>query len=94
MSKDKKKDRSPVKVPKNKIGRAVFFGGQAAAALAAIRTIKDARAKGDTLALLHGALTASVLAVTALIAVRTVRETRAAEDAAAPAEPLMLTAGK
>jgi len=88
-----KKDRSPVKVPKNKIGRAVFFGGQAAAGLSAARTIKDARAKGDSLALLHGLLTAAVLAVTALIAVRTVRQTREAEDAAS-AEPLMLTAGK
>ena len=88
-----KKDRSPVKVPKNKIGRAVFFGGQAAAGLSAARTIKEARAKGDSLALLHGLLTAAVLAVTALIAVRTVRETRQAEAEQA-AEPLMLTAGK
>jgi hypothetical protein len=92
VSKDKKKDRSPVKVPKNKIGRAVFFGGQAAAGFSAIRTIRDARAKGDRLALLHGSLTAAILAVTALIAFRTVREMHE-EDDQADAEPLMLSAG-
>jgi hypothetical protein len=87
------KDRIPVKIPKNKIGRAVFFGGQAASGFSALRTIKDARAKGDRLALLHGALTAAVLMVSVLIVARETRQRREAADAAA-AEPLMLTSGK
>lgn len=75
-----KKERPPVKVPKGKIGRMVFAGGQAAAALAAVRAIKDARAKGDKLALLHGALTGAVVAVTAAVALRTIRESATAEE--------------
>ena len=75
-----KKERPPVKVPKGKIGRMVFAGGQAAAALAAVRAVKDARAKGDKLAMLHGVLTGAVVAVTAAVALRTIRETTPAED--------------
>jgi hypothetical protein len=69
-----KKDRPVVKVPKGKIGRMVFAGGQVAAALAAVRAAKDARAKGDRLGLVHAVLTGAVVAVTAAVAVRTVRE--------------------
>ena len=78
VAKDKK-ERPPVKVPKGKIGRMVFAGGQAAAALAAVRAVKDARAKGDKLAMLHGALTGAVVAVTAAVALRTIREAATAE---------------
>ena len=88
-----KQGKSIVKVPKSKVGRTVFLGSQVAGALAIARGLRDAKAKGDKLALLHGALSAAVLAVTALIAVRTVRADDA-EKAAAPAEPLMLSAGK
>ena len=95
MSRDKKqKDRSPVKVPRGPVGRMIFFGGQAGAALAAARVIREARTKGDRLALAHGVLTSAVLAVTAAIAVRSIREARSAGPAEAPAaEPLLLTAG-
>ena len=75
-----KKERPPVKVPKGKIGRMVFAGGQAAAALAAVRAIKDARAKGDRLAMLHGALTGAVVAVTAAVALRSVRNAADSAD--------------
>ena len=94
MSKGKKsKDKPIVKVPKSKVGRAVFAGTQVAGAVAIARSVRDARAKGDKLALLHGALSAAVLAVTALIAVRTVRAADEIVDAEV-VEPLMLTAGK
>jgi hypothetical protein len=79
-----------VKVPKGKVGRAVFVGSQVAGAVAIARAIKDARSKGDKLALLHGALSAAVLVVTALIAVRTVRAADAETTATESAEPLML----
>jgi hypothetical protein len=96
-----KKDRPPVKVPKGKIGRMVFAGGQVAAALAALRAVKDARTKGDRLAMLHGVLTGALVAVTAVVALRTIREQSAAADAAAaegdeaadPAAPKALTSG-
>jgi hypothetical protein len=90
-----KKERPAVKVPKGKIGRMVFAGGQVAAALAAVRAVKDARTKGDRLAMLHGILTGALVAVTAVVALRTVRE-QSAESAAAdrePAEPEALTSG-
>ncbi|HTJ70468.1 MAG TPA: hypothetical protein VL551_23215 [Actinospica sp.] len=73
-----KKERPAVKVPKGKIGRMVFAGGQAAAALAAVRAVKDARTKGDKLAVVHGVLTGALVAVTAAVALRTVREQSAA----------------
>ncbi|HEX4788511.1 MAG TPA: hypothetical protein VH372_08620 [Actinospica sp.] len=88
-----KKDRPLVKVPKGRIGRMVFAGGQVAAALAAMRAVKDARAKGDRLALVHAVLTGAVVAVTAAVAVRTVRQSAAEAAAAESAEPKMLTAG-
>jgi hypothetical protein len=93
-----KKDRPLVKVPKGKIGRMVFAGGQVAAALAAVRAVKDARTKGDRLAMLHGILTGALVAVTAVVALRTIREqsaARADSDAAddALAEPKALTSG-
>jgi hypothetical protein len=90
----KQKDRTPVKVPRGPVGRMIFFGGQAGAALAAARVIRDARAKGDKLALAHGVLSSAVLAVTAVIAVRSIRQAKAEDAAAAQAdEPLLLTAG-
>jgi hypothetical protein len=89
----KPKDNTIVKVPKSKVGRAVFAGSQVAGAFAVARSVRDARAKGDKLALLHGALSAAVLAVTALIAVRTARAADEIIDAEV-VEPLMLTAGK
>ena len=91
-----KKDRPLVKVPKGKIGRIAFAGGQVAAALAAARAVKDAKARGDKLALLHGVLTAAVVAVTAAVALRTVREQSAAEGEVVDGElvePKMLTSG-
>jgi hypothetical protein len=91
-----KKERPLVKVPKGKIGRMVFAGGQTAAALAAVRAVKDARAKGDRLAMLHGVLTGAVIAVTALVALRTVREQSTAQPDAVDGElvePKALTSG-
>jgi hypothetical protein len=88
-----KKERPPVKVPKGKIGRMVFAGGQVAAALAAVRAVRDARTKGDRLAMLHGVLTGALVAVTAVVALRTVRQ-QSAESATADgesAEPKALT---
>ncbi|MBR7826820.1 hypothetical protein KDK95_10950 [Actinospica sp. MGRD01-02] len=84
-----------MKVPKGRIGRLVFAGGQVAAALAALRAIKDARSKGDKLALLHGVLTGAVVAVTAVVALRTVREQSAESDVADGelVEPKALTSG-
>ena len=69
-----KKERPLVKVPKGKIGRMVFAGGQVAAALAAVRAVKDAKAKGDKLGMLHAVLTGAAVAATAAVALRTVRE--------------------
>ncbi len=89
----KPKDKPIVKVPKSKVGRAVFAGTQVAGAVAVAKAVRDARAKGDKLALLHGALSAAVLAVTALIAVRTMRAANEVVDAEL-VEPLMLTSGK
>jgi hypothetical protein len=91
----KQKDRAPVKVPRGPLGRMIFFGGQAGAVLGAVRSIKDARAKGDRLALAHGLLSSAVLAVTAAIAVRSIRQAKAEQAAAdaEAAEPLLLTAG-
>lgn len=89
----KSKDKPIVKVPKGKVGRAVFAGSQVVGAVAIARAVRDARAKGDRLALLHGVLSAAVLAVTAAIAVRTVRTADKTTEAE-PVEPLMLTAGK
>jgi ribosomal protein L10 len=90
-----KKERPLVKVPKGRIGRLVFAGGQTAAALAAVRAVKDARAKGDKLAMLHGVLTVAVVAVTAVVALRTVREQSAAQSAVDGelVEPKALTSG-
>lgn len=90
-----KKDRPLVKVPKGKIGRMVFAGGQVAAALAAVRAVKDARAKGDRLAMVHGVLTTAVVAVTAAVALRTVRTPAPAADVIEGeiVEPKMLPAG-
>ena len=95
MGKDKdKKDRPLVKVPKGKIGRMVFAGGQVAAALAAVRAVKDARAKGDKLALVHGVLTTAVVAVTAVVALRTVRDQAESNVVDGElAEPEMLPSG-
>jgi hypothetical protein len=90
-----KKDRPLVKVPKGKIGRIAFAGGQAAAAFAAVRAGKDARAKGDKLALAHAVLTGAVVAVTAAVALRTVRD-QAAESKVVDGElvePKMLPSG-
>jgi hypothetical protein len=89
----KAKAKPIVKVPRSKVGRAVFTGTQVAGAVAVARSVREARAKGDRLALLHGVLSAAVLAVTALIAVRTVRSADETADPG-PVEPLMLTAGK
>ncbi len=69
-----KKDQSLVKLPRGKVGRMVFAGGQVAAALAAWRAVKDAKAKGDRLAVLHGALTGAAVLLTLAVALRTVRE--------------------
>ena len=90
-----KKDRPLVKVPKGKIGRMVFAGGQVAAALASVRAVKDAKAKGDRLALVHAVLTGAVVAVTAAVALRTVREQTAESEVVDGelVEPKMLTAG-
>jgi hypothetical protein len=91
-----KKDRPLVKVPKGKIGRMVFVGGQVAAALAAVRAVKDARTKGDKLGMVHGVLTGAVVAVTAAVALRTVREQSAAESDVVDGElvePKALTSG-
>jgi len=90
--KPKSKQPKPiVKVPKGKLGRAVFAGSQVAGALAVTRAIRDARTRRDRLALLHGALSAATLVVTALIALRTVRaETGNTTTAADSAEPPLL----
>ena len=90
-----KKDRPLVKVPKGKIGRIAFAGGQVAAALAAARAVKDARARGDKLALVHAVLTGAVVAVTAAVALRTVREQAAVPEVidGELVEPKMLTSG-
>jgi hypothetical protein len=90
-----KKDRPLVKVPKGKIGRMVFAGGQTAAALAAVRAVKDARAKGDKLAMVHGVLTTAVVAVTAAVALRAVRTPAPDGDVVEGeiVEPKMLPAG-
>jgi len=94
-SRKTKEPKPLVKIPQNKIGRAVFFGGQAAGALTAARAIKNARAKGDRLELVHGVLTAAVLAATALLALRSVRPKHDVEIAHGEiVEPLMLTSGK
>jgi hypothetical protein len=87
LSKKSKQAKPIVKVPRGRIGRAVFVGSQVAGALGTARSIRDARTKGDRLALLHGALSAATLIVTALIAVRTVRaaeKTTATESAEPP----------
>ncbi|MBR7834578.1 hypothetical protein KDL01_14990 [Actinospica durhamensis] len=69
-----KKDQSLVRLPRGKVGRMVFAGGQVAAAAAAWRAVKDAKAKGDRLAVLHGALTGAVVLLTLAVALRTVHE--------------------
>jgi len=94
MGKDKK-DRPLVKVPKGKIGRMVFAGGQVAAALAALRAVKDAKAKGDKLAMVHGVLTGAVVAVTAAVALRSVRQSAAEAEVidGEIVEPKMLPSG-
>lgn len=73
MSKKSKQDKPLVKVPRGRIRRAAFAGSQVAGAIAAVRAIRDARAKNDKLALVYGTLNAAILVVTVLIAVRTVR---------------------
>lgn len=87
------KVRPLVKVPKGRIGRMVFAGGQVAAGLAAVRAAKDARARGDRLALLHAVLTGAVVAVTAAVALRTVRASGDEVAEGEIVEPKMLTAG-
>ena len=87
------KDRPLVKVPKGKIGRMVFAGGQVAGALAAVRAVKDARERGDRLAMLHGVLTGAVVAVTAAVALRTVREHAGEVVEGEIIEPKALTSG-
>jgi hypothetical protein len=94
MGMGSKKDRPLVKVPKGKIGRTIFVGGQVAAALAAARAVKDAKTRGDKLALVHAVLTGAVVAVTAAVALRTIREQSAAEVIDGElVEPKMLTSG-
>jgi hypothetical protein len=91
MNKKSKQAKPIIKVPKGKVGRAVFVGSQVAAGLSVVRSIRDARTKGDRLALVHGALSAATLIVTALIAVRTVRTDNAEKTTAPdPAEPPLL----
>jgi hypothetical protein len=63
-----------VKVPRGKIGRMVFAGGQVAAAFAAWRAVKDAKSRGDRLAEVHSVLTGAVVLLTLAVALRTVRE--------------------
>jgi hypothetical protein len=92
VSKKSKKDKPPVKVPKGKIGRAVFLGGQVAGGVSAVRAIKSARAKGDKLALTHGILSIAVLVVTGVLAARASREGKA--DEGEIAGPRANTAGK
>ncbi len=87
-----KRAKSIVKVPKGRVGRALFAGSQIAAALSIARTLRDARTKGDRLALLHSTLSAATLLVTALIAVRTIRadsEKTTATDSAEPPLPAL-----
>jgi hypothetical protein len=93
MSRKNKEPKPLIKIPKNKVGRAVFFGTQAAGALSAARAIKNARAKGDRLELAHGVLTAAVLVATALLALRSTRPVRDVAHGEI-VEPLMLTSGK
>lgn len=91
QSRQAKRAKPIVKVPRGRVGRAVFVGSQVAGAVAVARAIRDARAKGDKLALLHSALSAATLVVTALIAVRTVRAADADKPTATDAaEPLLL----
>lgn len=94
-SKQAKQAKQIIKVPRSKLGRTLFLGSQVAAGLSTARSIRDARTKGDRLALLHGALSAATLVVTALIALRTVRadaEKTTATDSAEP--PLLATADR
>ena len=88
-----KKDRPLVKIPKGRIGRMAFAGGQVAAALAAVRAVKDAKAKGDRLGMLHAVLTGAAVAATAAVALRTVRESAAEVVDGELVEPKALTAG-
>lgn len=91
LSNKSKQAKPIIKVPKGKVGRTVFVGSQVAAALSITRSIRDARTKGDRLALVHGALSAATLIVTALIAVRTARADNAEKTTATdPAEPPLL----
>ena len=95
MSRKPKEPKPLVKIPQTKVGRAVFFGGQAAGALTAARAIKNAREKGDKLELVHGVLTAAVLAATALLALRASRPSHEAEVVQGElVEPRMLTSGR
>ena len=87
-----KKDKPIVKVPTSSVGRAMFAGTQALGAVAAVRELRTARAKGDKLALAHGILNAALLVVTVLLAKRAMREAKQAAESAA-AEPLMLPSG-
>jgi hypothetical protein len=88
--KQEKQDKPIVKVPRGKIGRAVFAGSQVAGAISAVRAIRAAREKSDKLALLHGALSAATLIVTVLIAVRTMRADAEKNTDPESAEPLLL----
>jgi hypothetical protein len=97
MSKKPKQTKPIVKVPKGRIGRAMFAGSQIVGAITVVRRIRDARTKGDKLGLAYGALSAATLAVTALIAVRTARASDAAkstDSAAASAEPVLAAADR
>jgi hypothetical protein len=91
VSKKQKQAKPIVKVPRGKVGRAVFAGSQVAGAISAVRAIRAAREKSDRLALLHGALSAATLIVTVLIAVRTMRAADAEKNTdPESAEPLLL----
>jgi hypothetical protein len=89
-----KEPKPLVKIPKNKVGRAVFFGSQAAGAVTATRAIKNARAKGDKLELVHGVLTAALLAATALLALRNTRHGHSAADGDGDGQPAELISGR
>ena len=94
MSKAKSKKEKPiVKVPTSSVGRAIFAGTQAFAALSVARSLRAARAKGDRLAFVHAALNAATLVVSLLLAKRTIRDAKQAAATEA-ADPLMLPSGK
>jgi hypothetical protein len=90
----KSKDKPVVKVPKSKVGKAFFFGSQAALAVSVARSVRRANAEKDRLNQLHALLNAALLVVTVLTAIRDIRRSAERSAGAEPAEPLMLTTGK